>query len=87
MDEITRTMPEPFAERGVLDVYLRALRTARRLIYIEDQYFRSTHVSDAIADAVRAWPDLVACTAVQRLHACTRRRGSSMFSLRWHTIC
>jgi phospholipase D1/2 len=56
--QVVRTMPEPFAERGILDVYLRAIGAARRLIYIEDQYFRSTHVSDALADAVRAWPSL-----------------------------
>ncbi len=54
--QVVRTMPEPFAERGILDVHLRALRAARRLIYIEDQYFRSTHVSDAIADTVRSFP-------------------------------
>ncbi len=67
--QVVRTMPEPFSERGVLDVYLRALRTARRMIYIEDQYFRSTHVSDAIADAVRAWPDLVVVVVTPRRQA------------------
>jgi phosphatidylserine/phosphatidylglycerophosphate/cardiolipin synthase-like enzyme len=51
-------MPAPFQERGILDVHLRALEAARQLIYIEDQYFRSTHISDAIADAVRRWPGL-----------------------------
>lgn len=56
--QVIRTMPEPYAERGILDAYVRAIGAARRLIYIEDQYFRSTHVSDAIADAVRTWPDL-----------------------------
>ncbi len=56
--QVVRTMPEPFNERGILDVHLRALRTARRLIYIEDQYFRSTHISDAIADTVRAFPGI-----------------------------
>ncbi len=58
MVQVVRTMPEPFSERGILDLHLRALETARRLIYIEDQYFRSTHISDAIAGAVRRWPDL-----------------------------
>lgn len=56
--QVVRTMPEPFNERGILDVHLRALRTARKLIYIEDQYFRSTHISDAIADTVRAFPGI-----------------------------
>lgn len=56
--QVVRTMPEPFDERGILDVYLRAVGTARKLIYIEDQYFRSIHLSDAIADTVRSWPDI-----------------------------
>lgn len=67
--QVVRTMPEPFAERGILDVHLRALRTARRLIYIEDQYFRSTHVSDAIADTVRAWPDIAVVVVTLRSQA------------------
>ncbi|HSN96941.1 MAG TPA: phospholipase D-like domain-containing protein, partial [Candidatus Nanopelagicales bacterium] len=54
--QVVRTMPG--GERGILDVYLRAVAAARRLIYIEDQYFRSTRVSDAIAEALRASPDL-----------------------------
>ncbi len=56
--QVVRTMPAPFDERGILDVHIRAVRTARKLIFIEDQYFRSTHLSDAIADAVRTWPEL-----------------------------
>ena len=56
--QVVRTMPEPFDERGILDVHIRAVNTARKLIFIEDQYFRSTHLSDAIADAVRRWPEL-----------------------------
>ncbi len=56
--QVVRTMPEPFDERGILDLHLRALEAARRLIYIEDQYFRSTYISDAVAAAVRRWPDL-----------------------------
>lgn len=56
--QVVRTMPEPSRERGIRDVYLRAVSQARRLIYIEDQYFRSTLVSDAIVEALRASPDL-----------------------------
>ncbi len=67
--QVVRTMPEPFSERGILDVYLRAIGAARRLIYIEDQYFRSTHVSDAIADAVRTWPDLHVVVVTLRSYA------------------
>lgn len=67
--QVVRTMPEPFRERGILDSHLRALQAARRLIYIEDQYFRSTHVSDAIADAVRTWPGLHLVVVTQRSQA------------------
>ncbi len=56
--QVVRTMPTPNEERGILDVYLRAIAAARRLVYIEDQFFRSTRVSDALADALGTWPDL-----------------------------
>jgi phosphatidylserine/phosphatidylglycerophosphate/cardiolipin synthase-like enzyme len=56
--QVVRTMPEPWDERGIQDVYLRAVGAARRLIYIEDQYFRSVQLSDAIASQVRKFPDL-----------------------------
>jgi len=56
--QVVRTMPAPHEERGILDVYLRAIAAARRLVYIEDQYFRSTYVSDAIANAARKNPRL-----------------------------
>ncbi len=56
--QVVRTMPAPFNEKGILDTHLRAIEKARKLIYIDDQYFRSTLVSNAIADAVRRWPEL-----------------------------
>ncbi len=58
MVQVVRTMPEPFCERGILDLHLRALESARRLVYIEDQYFRSTYISDAVAAALRRWPNM-----------------------------
>lgn len=56
--QVVRTMPAPHAEQGILDVYRRAVASARRLIYIEDQFFHATYISDAIADAMRANPEL-----------------------------
>ncbi|MDC3955823.1 phospholipase D-like domain-containing protein [Polyangium jinanense] len=56
--QVVRTMPAPHTERGILDVYLRAVAAARRLIYVEDQYFRSTYVSEAIVEAARKNPRL-----------------------------
>ncbi len=67
--QVIRTMPEPKAERGILDTYLRAIGAARRLVYIEDQYFRSSHVADALAEAVRAWPDLTLIVVTSRYQA------------------
>jgi phosphatidylserine/phosphatidylglycerophosphate/cardiolipin synthase-like enzyme len=51
----------PFAPRGERSVargYIKALRQARRLIYIEDQYLWSTEVGDRLAQALAANPDL-----------------------------
>jgi phosphatidylserine/phosphatidylglycerophosphate/cardiolipin synthase-like enzyme len=51
----------PFAPRGERSVargYAKALRRARRLIYVEDQYLWSKEVASHFADALRANPDL-----------------------------
>lgn len=56
--QVVRTMPAPHEERGILDCHLRAIRAARRLIYIEDQFFRSSLIADALADTMRRWPEL-----------------------------
>ncbi len=56
--QIVRTMPEPFHERGILEVHKRAIAMARRLIYVEDQYFRSRELSEAIREACRRTPSL-----------------------------
>ncbi|UQA59439.1 phospholipase D-like domain-containing protein [Polyangium aurulentum] len=56
--QVVRTMPVPYEERGILDVYLRAIAAARKLVYIEDQFFRSTYVSEALAEAARKNPSL-----------------------------
>ena len=56
--QVVRTMPVPYEERGILDVYLRAIAAARKLVYIEDQFFRSTYVSEALAEATRKNPSL-----------------------------
>lgn len=73
--QVIRTMPDP-VERGILDTYLRAIGTARRLIYIEDQYFRSVHISEAIADAVRTWPELEVIVTTSQGQANQRLAGS-----------
>ena len=65
--QLLRTYPDlrgtgfPFAhggERSVARGYGKALRRARRLVYLEDQYLWSTQVAEDFAGALRAHPDL-----------------------------
>ena len=64
--QLLRTYPYrrhgfPFApegERSVARGYAKALRHARRLIYLEDQYLWSEQVATAFGEALRAQPQL-----------------------------
>lgn len=65
--QVLRTYPHrrrnsyPFApkgERSIARAYLKALRRARSLIYLEDQYLWSADVATYFADALKANPDL-----------------------------
>ena len=64
--QVLRTYPRrrpgfPFApdgERSVARAYAKALRRARRLVYIEDQYLWSRQVARVFADALRRSPQL-----------------------------
>lgn len=64
--QLLRTYPNrwpgyPFApdgERSVARGYVKALRRARRLVYVEDQFFWSHAVAQAFATALRRSPDL-----------------------------
>ncbi len=61
--------PYPFAcdgERSVGRGYRKAIRRARKLIYVEDQYLWSDSWADAIADALRTQPDLRVVVVVPR---------------------
>ncbi|MFW5471580.1 phospholipase D-like domain-containing protein [Knoellia sp. CPCC 206435] len=72
--QILRTYPAkrpayPFApegERSVARAYSRAFSRARRLIYIEDQYFWSDVVADTLAEALRREPELQVIGVVPR---------------------
>jgi phosphatidylserine/phosphatidylglycerophosphate/cardiolipin synthase-like enzyme len=48
----------PRGERSVARGYIKALKRARRLIYLEDQYLWSHEIAQQIADALRAAPQL-----------------------------
>jgi phosphatidylserine/phosphatidylglycerophosphate/cardiolipin synthase-like enzyme len=64
--QILRTYPyrrrryafAPLGERSIARAYRKALRRARRLVYLEDQYIWSPHVIGVFADALTANPDL-----------------------------
>jgi phosphatidylserine/phosphatidylglycerophosphate/cardiolipin synthase-like enzyme len=61
--------PYPFApngERSIGRAYRKAIRRARKLIYVEDQYLWSQDWTDAIAEALRRQPDLRVIAVVPR---------------------
>jgi phosphatidylserine/phosphatidylglycerophosphate/cardiolipin synthase-like enzyme len=72
--QVLRTYPYkrpsyPFApdgERSIARGYSRAFSRARRLVYVEDQYFWSDVVSTTLADALRREPGLHVIAVVPR---------------------
>ncbi|MBM4366564.1 MAG: hypothetical protein FJ102_10130 [Deltaproteobacteria bacterium] len=57
--QVVATLPEPWAEMSILDAHLRAIAQAESYIYVEDQYFRSTLLNDAIVARMTEVPELV----------------------------
>ncbi|MCR6484956.1 phospholipase D family protein [Amycolatopsis sp. OK19-0408] len=61
--QLLRTVPDGtygFAPKGeftILDGYLRALRSARRLIYLENQFLWSPEIAEVLLDKLRTPPD------------------------------
>jgi phosphatidylserine/phosphatidylglycerophosphate/cardiolipin synthase-like enzyme len=74
-------MPAPAAEQGILNVYLRAIAAARQLIYVEDQFFRSTLITDAMIEALRANPSLAIVVIT------TRAKVNQLFAAGWARAC
>jgi phosphatidylserine/phosphatidylglycerophosphate/cardiolipin synthase-like enzyme len=72
--QVLRTYPArhraaPFApdgERSIARAYLKALRRARALVYVEDQYLWGRLVAEALATALRAAPGLRMLIVVPR---------------------
>ncbi|WP_431936799.1 phospholipase D family protein [Micromonospora sp. RP3T] len=56
----------PAGERTVARGYTKAVRRARRLIYLEDQYLWSTEVAELFAQALREHPELHLVAVVPR---------------------
>ena len=75
--ELLRTYPRrvpgyPFApegERSIARSYLKVLRRARDLVYLEDQYLWSSRVAEPFADALAANPDLTLIAVIPRFPA------------------
>jgi phosphatidylserine/phosphatidylglycerophosphate/cardiolipin synthase-like enzyme len=61
--QVVRTVPErvyrswPRGEFTILESYLRALRSARQLIYLENQFLWSPEIVDVLAEKLRNPPD------------------------------
>ena len=72
--QVLRTYPSrrpryPFApdgERSVARAFAKAIRRARTVIYIEDQYFWSVEIAGLLASALREHPDLQVIAVVPR---------------------
>ncbi len=56
--QLIATMPDPFDENAILETLVRAVRQAKHLIYIEDQYFRAPILYDAIVQRMTEEPNL-----------------------------
>jgi phosphatidylserine/phosphatidylglycerophosphate/cardiolipin synthase-like enzyme len=56
----------PLGERSIARAYEKALRRARRLIYVEDQYLWSREIASRLADALRRSPELRLLAVVPR---------------------
>ncbi len=56
----------PEGERSIARAFAKAVARARRLIYVEDQYFWSREVADVLADALRRHSDLRLIAVVPR---------------------
>ncbi|MCA9711495.1 MAG: phosphatidylserine/phosphatidylglycerophosphate/cardiolipin synthase family protein, partial [Myxococcales bacterium] len=54
--QVVRTTPG--GEEGILGAYVRAIRNARRYVYIENQYFRSPIIGQELRDAIASNPRL-----------------------------
>jgi phosphatidylserine/phosphatidylglycerophosphate/cardiolipin synthase-like enzyme len=96
--QILRTYPRkrpayPFApegERTIAQAYARAFSRAKRLIYIEDQYFWSDLVAQTLADALRREPGLRVIAVVPRYPEEDNRIGGPPMiygqGLAWHQL-
>lgn len=59
LTQVVATLPPPLNEMSILKAHLKAVGNAKEYIYIEDQYFRSPILVDAIIDQMMLESELV----------------------------
>jgi phosphatidylserine/phosphatidylglycerophosphate/cardiolipin synthase-like enzyme len=57
--QVTVTMPPPWNQMSTWEGHAKAIRSAERFIFIEDQYFRAPVILDEIIARMNAQPDLL----------------------------
>ena len=68
-------------EQAIYDVLIRAIRNARRLIYIENQFFRSLPIARALAASLRQHPNMGLIVVTNQITAPLRYA----YGAAWHT--
>lgn len=85
---IARTLPPYEEEEGIFEIealYLRAIRQARRLIYLENQYFASRAIVRALVERLRE-PDPPEVVVVNPLEAAGWLEQSTMDTARIRAV-
>ncbi len=67
--QVVATMPPPWSEMSILETHAKAVRQARRYLYIEDQYFRAPRLLQVIVQAMDENPELVLIVVTQPVGA------------------
>jgi phosphatidylserine/phosphatidylglycerophosphate/cardiolipin synthase-like enzyme len=69
------------AEQAIYDILVRAIRNGRKLIYIENQFFRSRAIARALADSRRQHPAMELIVVTNQITAPLRYA----YGAAWHT--
>jgi len=63
--QVTATLPAPWNRRDILEAQIKAIGRAESYLFVEDQYFRSPILVQALVRQMRVEPDLVLIVATQ----------------------
>ena len=56
--QVTATLPAPFLEHAIAEMWFNAIEHAQKYVYVEDQYFRMPMIHDALLARMDAAPEL-----------------------------